>query len=71
MYSHLGQLGSGTSSDLLDPEGEKLLLELNQLLGEVGLVLGDELVSTDFAGGGGHGDWRREKRVHESVRLIS
>ena len=52
----LGELGGGSSGNLLDSKGEELLLELNQLLGEVGLVLGDELVSSDFAGGGGHGD---------------
>lgn len=55
---HLGQLGGGSVSDLLDSELGELGLELDQLLGEVGLVLGDELVSADFAGSGRHGDCR-------------
>ncbi len=36
--SHFGQLGSRTTGNLLDPEGEQLGLELVELLEQVGLV---------------------------------
>lgn len=49
--AHLGQLGRRAASDLLDAERQELLLELAKLLGQVGLVLGDELVRANFAGG--------------------
>lgn len=51
---HLGELSSRSTSDLLGLQAEELGLELDELLGEVGLVLRDELVRADFAGGG-HG----------------
>lgn len=50
MHAHLGQLGSGTSSDLLGAELAKLSLELIKLLGEILLVLGPEGTGLDFSG---------------------
>ena len=49
---HLGDLGSGTTGDLLDTKRSKLSLELVQLLKQVGLVLGLELEGADL---GRHG----------------
>jgi hypothetical protein len=44
---HLGQLSSGATGNLLDLKAGKLLLELLELLGELSLVLGAQLVSLD------------------------
>lgn len=50
LHAHLGQLGSGTSSDLLGAELAELSLELTKLLGEILLVLGPEGTGLDFSG---------------------
>jgi hypothetical protein len=42
-YLHLGELGGSTAGDLLDAEGDELLLELIELLEEVLLRLGPQL----------------------------
>lgn len=69
VYAHLGQLGRRSSSNLLDSKGEELLLELTKLLGEVGLVLGNKLVSANGAGRR-HGELEantgRERKAGES-----
>lgn len=44
---HLGQLAGRAAGNLLDLEAGKLLLELLELLGELGLVLGAQFVSLD------------------------
>jgi len=46
-FLHLGQLASGTASNLLDLKAGKLLLELLELLGKLSLVLGAQFVSLD------------------------
>ncbi len=48
LHAHLGELGSGTTSDLLGAELAELSLELTELLGEVLLVLGPEGTGLDF-----------------------
>jgi len=46
----LGQLGSGTTSDLLNSEGEELSLQLAELLEKIGLVLALQLEGPNFVG---------------------
>lgn len=40
---HLGELGGSTAGDLLDAEGDELILQLIELLGEILLGLGPQL----------------------------
>lgn len=49
-YAHLGELGCGSSSNLLGAELAELSLELTELLGEILLVLGPEGTGLDFSG---------------------
>jgi len=46
----LCELGRRSTSDLLHPQSEELVLQLDELLGQVILGLGLELVSLDLAG---------------------
>ena len=48
--AHLGELGSGSTSDLLGAELAELSLQLAELLLEILLVLGPEGTSLDFSG---------------------
>lgn len=40
---HLGELGGSTTGDLLNAEGDELILQLIKLLGEILLGLGPQL----------------------------
>lgn len=46
--SHLGELGSGSSGHLLDPQAQELCLKVIELLGQLLLVLRPQFGALDF-----------------------
>lgn len=67
---HSGELGSVTTSDLLDTEGDELLLQFIELLEEFVLLLDDQFDGPHFVVGVRHCwvGYARRRRLAESTK---